>query len=293
MRTILIFFLIIGFGITGCQRKADVPDSTGTFEATVVEVSCIESGQILSLYVEGGQELQQGDTIAVIDTARLAIEYSATQVSLSEFELLRKQADSKLALAEIQLKAAEREFKRVRNLYEKNSISSIEFDKHQTLLDVALNTLQSARIARDELDYKEQLLQEKLRLVQKRLDDAIICAPISGTVIEKYHETGEVLGPGGSVVSLADLQHMYALIYIPETKLGDIKLRQTIRLRIDSHPTQDFQGTLSWISPQAEFTPKNVQTREARVELVYAAKVTITNPDGIFKIGMPVEAYLK
>jgi len=293
LRTILVFLLIIGFGIAGCQRVADMPDSTGTFEATVVEVSCVEPGQIISLPVVEGQELQQGDTIAVIDTTRLAIERASTQVSLRELVLLREQADSKLELAEIQYEATEREFKRAKNLYEKASISSFDFDQHQTQFDVAKNTLQSARIARNELDFKEQLLREKLRLVQKRLDDAIICAPISGTVVEKYHETGEVLGLGGSIVSLADLRHMYAHIYIPETKLGDVKLRQTIRLRIDSHPTQDFQGTLAWISPEAEFTPKNVQTREARVELVYAAKVTIENPDGIFKIGMPVEAYLK
>ncbi|MBU1936841.1 biotin/lipoyl-binding protein [bacterium] len=159
MRAILVFLLIIGFGIAGCQRVADMPDSTGTFEATVVEVSCVEPGQILSLPVEEGQELQQGDTIAVIDTTRLAIERTSTRVSLRELTVLREQADSKLELAEIQYKAAEREFLRAQTLHDKGSIRSVEFDQHQTQFDVAKNTLQSARIARNELNFKEQLLR--------------------------------------------------------------------------------------------------------------------------------------
>jgi HlyD family secretion protein len=292
VRAVLPFLLLLGLSTAGCQRGSGVPDSTGTFEATLVDISCIEPGQIISLRVEEGQALHEGDTIAVLDTVRLGIERASVQISLQEVALNRRQAETQLALAEIQLKAARREFARVSDLHEKGSISSIEFDKQETQLDIAKNAVDAAQIARADLDYRERLLREKLRLVGKRIADAVIRAPMDGTVVEKYREEGETLSPAETVVSLADLRHMYALMYIPEPKLGRVELNQGVRLRIDSHPDRDFSGTISWISPEAEFTPKNVQTREARVELVYAVKVTVDNPDGIFKIGMPVEAYL-
>ncbi len=292
VRAIFVCSLLLALGIAGCQRGPGVPDSTGTFEATLVDISCIEPGQIISLRAEEGQALQKGDTIAVLDTVRLAIERASVEISLQEVALNRRQAETQLALAEIQLKAAQREFARVSDLHDKGSISSIEFDKQETQLDIAKNAVDAARIARADLDYRERLLREKLRLVEKRIADAVIRAPMDGTVVEKYREEGETVGLGETVVSLADLRRMYALIYIPEPKLGRVALNQAVRLRIDSHPDRDFSGTISWISSEAEFTPKNVQTREARVELVYAVKVTVDNPDGIFKIGMPVEAYL-
>lgn len=285
--------LVVSLIMTSCRRGVDVPDSTGTFEATVIEVSCIEPGTVIYLPVEEGRELQQGDTIAVLDTAKLAIERVSTNISLDEMGLLRRQAQTQRELAEIQLQAAEREFQRVKSLHEEGSIGTAELDKLQTQLDIAKNAVQAARIAQADLDYRERGLREKLRLVEKRIADAVVCAPISGTVVEKYHESGETLTPGESIVSLADLGQMYALLYIPETKLGSIRLNQTLRLRVDSYPDRKFEGRISWISPQAEFTPKNVQTREARVELVYAIKVVVENPEGIFKIGMPVEGYLK
>jgi HlyD family secretion protein len=290
-QTLTIFFLALM--AIGCRRGADVPDSAGTFEATTVEVSCIEPGAIVYLPVEEGREVGQGDTIAVLDTVKLAIERRSTVISLDEIGLLRRQAQTQRELSEIQLEAAEREFRRVKSLHDEGSVGSAELDKLQTQLDVAKNAVQAAQIAQGDLDYRERSLREKLRLVEKRIADAVVCAPISGTVVEKYHETGETLTPGESIVSLADLQKMYALLYIPETILGKIRLNQMLRLRIDSHPEQKFEGRISWISPQAEFTPKNVQTREARVELVYEIKVNVENPEGIFKIGMPVEAYLE
>jgi HlyD family secretion protein len=292
MRTILIILL---FALTaiGCRRGADLPDSTGTFEATTVEVSCTEPGTIVYLPVEEGRALQERDTIAVLDTAKLAIERKSTIISLDEIGLLRRQTQTQRELTEIQLEAAQREFGRVKRLHEEGSIGTAELDKAQTQLDIAQNAVQAARIAQSDLDYRERGLREKLRLVETRIADAIVCAPISGTVVEKYHEVGETLTPGESIVSLADLAQMYARIYVPETNLGSIRLNQTIRLRIDTYPDKDFEGRITWISPEAEFTPKNVQTREARVELVYAVKVTVENPEGIFKIGMPVEAYLK
>jgi HlyD family secretion protein len=285
--------LLFGSLVMSCRRGADLPDSTGTFEATVVEISCTEPGTIIYLPVEEGRELQEGDTIAVLDTAKLAIERKSTNISLDEIGLLRRQTQTQRELAEIQLDAAQRELQRVKNLHDEGSIGSAELDKAQTQFDISQNAVKAARIAQADLDYRERELREKLRLVETRIADAVVCAPLSGTVVEKYHEVGETLSPGESIISLSDLSRMYARIYVPETKLGSIQLNQNIRLRIDTYPKKDFEGRIAWISPEAEFTPKNVQTREARVELVYAVKVTIDNPEGIFKIGMPVEAYLK
>ncbi|MCI0495071.1 efflux RND transporter periplasmic adaptor subunit, partial [candidate division KSB1 bacterium] len=128
---------------------------------------------------------------------------------------------------------------------------------------------------------------------ESQMRDARIPSPIEGTVTEKYVEQGEIARPGGPVVSLADLQNMWIKIYFKETELGKIKLNGNADIQISSYPDRTFAGRIAWISPKAEFTPKNVQTKDARADLVYAVKIEVKNPEGILKIGMPADVVLK
>jgi HlyD family secretion protein len=115
----------------------------------------------------------------------------------------------------------------------------------------------------------------------------------AGEVIETYAEAGEMAAPGSPLCTIADLSTVKLRIYVNEKLLGKVKLNDAVSVGVDSHPGERFDGVITWISPVAEFTPKNVQTRDSRADLVYATQVTLKNPNGVFKIGMPADAYIE
>jgi HlyD family secretion protein len=138
------------------------------------------------------------------------------------------------------------------------------------------------KAARHQLEQAEAAL----RLARIRLEKARIFSPISGTVLVKSSEQGEVVSPGVPIVTIADLGDMWVKIYIDEVNIGNIRLGQPARVRVDSFPEREFSGKITYISDEAEFTPKNIQTREDRVKLVFAVKVGIDNAGGLLKPGM-------
>lgn len=133
--------------------------------------------------------------------------------------------------------------------------------------------------------------EETIRLLEQQISDTEIRAPFAGTVTHKVAENGEVVSPGAPIVTLANLATATLTIYVSGDDLARVRLGQTVRVRVDGE-TRDFDGTVAYISPNAEFTPRNIQTREERVKLVYAVKVTLPNPDGVFKPGMPADAVI-
>jgi HlyD family secretion protein len=131
-----------------------------------------------------------------------------------------------------------------------------------------------------------------VRRLESQVAELKVFAPLAATVLTKAVEAGEVVAAGKPLVLLGDLDHPWIKIYVPETQLGKVKLGAPARVLVDSFPNQPFQGTVTWISDQAEFTPKNVQTAEERVNLVYAVKITIQNAERRLKAGMPADAEL-
>jgi HlyD family secretion protein len=140
---------------------------------------------------------------------------------------------------------------------------------------------------------KHEKIDANLKLLDKQISDAVVTAPSGGSVIEKYSEKGEIVTYGKPLVKIADISKVWLKVYVSEEMLGKIKLGGKADVRIDSMPEKSFTGSITWISPKSEFTPKSVQTRNSRIDLVYAVKITLENPDGIFKIGMPAEVYIQ
>jgi len=132
-----------------------------------------------------------------------------------------------------------------------------------------------------------------IELIQAQIDDATIKAPIAGIVTTKVFYIGEFVSPGVPVVSITNLDSIYLTIFVPENKLGKVKFGQRAQVSVDSFPEKTFTGKVTYISPEAEFTPKNIQTKEERVKLVYGVKIKLENPDGLLKPGMPADAVLK
>jgi len=292
MKTIYTLFIFTAILLSSCAKdQNDDFIGSGTIEATEVTISAKTVGEVIALPVDQGVQVKAGQLIAVLDTAKISIQKEQLLAALEETGLKMTNAKRSADLAEDNFKNAEKKLERIKALFEGNSATQQQFDDMRTALKAALTQYQNAKTSLKALQVQRKKVNAQIQLLQIQLQDARITAPSPGIILEKYIEKGEFAMPGKPVVKIATMDKMWITVYISETDLGKIKLDEQADLKIDSFPNRSFAGRVSWISPQAEFTPKNVQTRDARADLVYAVKVTLENPQGIFKIGMPVDVF--
>jgi HlyD family secretion protein len=185
----------------------------------------------------------------------------------------------------------ETKYSRFKELYEKNSASQQTIDDLKNAYDLTATQLENAQQNLKIVEAKQSSLEAQAKLLKRQIADATITAPSAGTVSVKYFEAGEMEPLGAPVVEIIDLQKMWTKVYVSELLLPKIKIGQPAKIRIDGSE-QTLSGNVSWVSPRAEFTPKNILTEESRTSLVYAVKVEVENPERILKHGMPVEIAL-
>ncbi|MCL5125671.1 MAG: efflux RND transporter periplasmic adaptor subunit [Deltaproteobacteria bacterium] len=289
---------------------------SGNIEATEVDLSFRLAGQIKTLPIEEGDYVHKGQIVSTLDTDSLEAmkgsikgEIAALRATLDELEEgTRKEViESARALAkaaESRLKNARDEYERYYPLFQQGAISASLFDTKHTAFKVAqeeLNNL-SERLTELEKGPREQEIraarsrlekaQWELRKIELDIDHSSLLAPTDGVVLVKANELGEVVLPGATVATIAEIYKVWLKGYIGEQDLGLVKLGQTAHITTDSFPGKIYEGVVTFISSRAEFTPKNVQTREERVKQVYRVKITIPNPQQELKIGMPAEGYI-
>jgi HlyD family secretion protein len=235
---------------------------SGNIEATEVALGFNTAGIVKDRLVDEGNPVKAGDIVAVLDSNELA------QVVA--------QAEASVEVAKAEANRARLEFVRQKDLFDKKVISSREYE------------LADAARAVTEANVKQT--DASLALARTRLAYATLSAPISGIVLSKNIEPGEHVVPGTPVVNIADLANVWLRAYISETDLGRVKLGEQVRVTTDTYPGKSYDGRISFISSQAEFTPKSVQTPKERVKLVYRIKVDLQNPSQELKPGMPADA---
>ena len=299
------------------QKKAEAINASGTIEAVEVSVAAKTSGQVDKVFVEEGARVQTGDQLAVIDSVSLAIQLRQAEAGVdlaeSQLHLLLKgarvedvrQTEEAAKQAEANLFLAGQDLKRIRSLFEKESAPAKVKEDAEVRYQVAEaqhEAAEQALLKIRKLSRPEEVRAAQARLAQaeagrdllkKTIADATIISPTSGIVTHKAVEAGEFVGPGTPLLIIADLDNVRLNIYVTEVELGRVRLGQLAEIRIDSYPDRVLSGTVVFISPEAEFTPKNVQTREERVKLVYRVKIEIPNPESILKPGMPADASIK
>ncbi|MCU0597626.1 MAG: efflux RND transporter periplasmic adaptor subunit [Desulfobacterales bacterium] len=287
--SIILSAMVVFFG---CQEKlpADFAGS-GTLEATEVTVGSLVSGTILQLTKEEGDRTEIDELLAVIDVEKLVLQKAQLQASLGEIEASRIAADAAIAQASDNLENVQIRYKRIKELFAKGSATQQQFDDITTQFSVARSQLTAANSQVPLLDAKHAEIEATMSVLDRQIKDGTVISPLDATVVEKYVEPGEIAIQGGALYKLADLGNLWIKIYVAETDVDQFILGQDVLVRVDASP-DPFPGKVSWISPEAEFTPKNVQTKKARAELVYAVKVILKNRDGILKIGMPAEVHL-
>jgi HlyD family secretion protein len=312
----LILILTAGLACSSNGAK-DVISASGTIEAIEINVASKVAGQVLEISFKEGARVEPGDALALIDHATLDIQLRQAQAGVrlaeSQLALLIKgarredirQTEAALNQAETALKVAKDDAQRMRELLRTGSVTSKQAEDAEARLTVAeaqrnaaaeaLNKVRS--LARpEEVQASEARLaqaQAAADLLAKTIADCAITAPAAGIVTHKAVEAGELVTPGAVVATLADLTTVYVMIYVTERELGRVKLGDPVDVRIDAFPVRDFAGKITYISPEAEFTPKNVQTKEDRVKLVFGVKVEIENREGLLKPGLPADASIR
>ncbi len=286
---------------------------SGNIEITTVEASFKIPGRVIERLVDEGMRVKAGQLIARLDSSDLAKEVALRQADvqaaravLAELEAgSRKeeigQAEATLSRAEAEATRAEADFKRVKNLFEREVVSRRDLDNARAAADAATANVRLAREGlilsrkgprQERIDQGRARAKEAeaaLAIAQERLSYATLAAPSAGMVMAKHVEPGEQVAPGTPVITIGDMENTWVRAYINETDLGRVKLGQEVRVTTDTYPGKSYQGKVSFIASEAEFTPKNVQTQKERVKLVYRIKITIPNPNMELKPGMPAD----
>ncbi|MGA7836654.1 MAG: efflux RND transporter periplasmic adaptor subunit [Ignavibacteriaceae bacterium] len=315
-KVMLIFPPVLLAIIAGCGNGNDSNkiEASGNIEATKVVVSAKVGGQIEKLNFIEGDKVRTNDTLLVIDSEALQIQLkqaeAARELAGAQLQLLRngarkediQSAEAMKEQAKISLDQAKKDKERMDQLYVAKTISE---KQHEDAVNRYSSMQQQYKSARENYDKllkfarPEEIKQAMARvdqtianenLVKKHIRDSYVVSPISGFVVKKYFEAGETVAPMSSLLKLSDLSKVKLLIYVSEKELGKVKLGQEADVTTDSYDGKKYGGKVIYISPEAEFTPKNIQTKDERTKLVFAVKIEIPNPNFELKPGMPADA---
>lgn len=299
MRPILIFTIIIVFmGLISCSNDGKKSDAYGNFESTEVIVSSEGNGKILSLNVNEGDKLSQNQVFGLIDTVQLYLKKEQLLASMQALRAKTQDIQVQMDVLNEQKKNLLREKNRVENLYKDSAATQKQYDDingEMLALDKQIiATKKTLEIGNNGLLSEIKPLQAQLDQIKDQITKSIIKSPINGTILTKYSEEGEIASYGKPIIKIADLESMYLRVYVSGTQLPNIKIGQNAEILIDNNQKEmaKLSGKVEWISDKAEFTPKIIQTKEERVNLVYAVKILVKN-DGSLKIGMPGEVNFK
>lgn len=286
--------------------------ASGHIEATEVRISAKVGGRILRLAVDEGDRVAEGQELAEIDTvdARLALQEAVAERARAEADLALRlagarkeeiaEAEAEVARAAAELEGARKDLDRMQGLLDKGSGTEKARDDAFTRSQVAAKALDAARerlrrlqagSRKEEIDAARARLgaaEARIGQMRQRIEDARVASPLSGIVTEKVSEEGELVAAGQVLLVVTDLDDPWLNVYIGEPDLGRIRIGQEAEVVTDAGQTR--KGRVTFVSTTAEFTPKNVQTRDERVKLVFKVKVGLENRDGLFKPGMPAEA---
>ena len=321
MRRILLI-VIIAAAVAGLfyylltrnkEDKGNFIKVSGNIEATEVDVGFKVPGRIVSRFFEEGDWIDQGKVLAKLDDEDLRNRLEVARATLMSAQarlgkLLAgsrpeeiRQAEANLHQAQFDLKNKQTQYERMKGLYERGVISKEAFDNAETGFkvaqaaeQVATETYQLVKEGPRKEDIEDARAQAdqaraSVKLNETQLSYTTLYSPISGVVLVKSGEIGEVVNPGTSILTIADVENVWLKAYIPETDLSKVKWGQDVIVTTDLRPQKEYRGRISFISSQAEFTPKQIQTEKERVTLVYRIKVDISNKDHELKPGMPAD----
>ncbi|GAA6434098.1 HlyD family efflux transporter periplasmic adaptor subunit [Bacteroides intestinalis] len=276
---------------SACGNGVPKYDATGTFETTEVLVSAEASGRLLYFDIEEGMLLKAGEEVGVVDTVQLYLKKLQLEASIKSVEEQRPDILKQVAATKEQISAAQRERNRVANLLKVGAANQKQLDDAEDQLEVLRKQLvaQNSTLSNSHqsLTWQSSSVGIQVAQVEDQLKKCHITSPITGTVLAKYAEAGELTAMGTPLFKVADTEQMYLRAYITSEQLSQVKLGQKVTVFSDygTDEHKQYPGVVTWISDTSEFTPKTILTKNERANLVYAVKIAVHN-DGLLKIGM-------
>ncbi|WP_283686328.1 HlyD family efflux transporter periplasmic adaptor subunit [Dysgonomonas sp. Marseille-Q5470] len=277
--------------LTACGKGNGNYDASGVFETTEVIVSAEANGKIMRLNFIEGQQVEQGKALGYIDTVQLYLKKMQLLTNTSAIKSGRVDIPRQIAAIKQQIATQKNEQKRFGNLVKANAANQKQLDdiNAQILVLERQLTAQTELLENSNKNISEQSsgLSVQVAQINDQIQKSIISSPINGTILSKYAEQGELATQGRALFKVADIEHMFLRAYITASQLTQVKIGQAVKVYADfgEKEMKEYSGTITWISDKSEFTPKTIQTRDERANLVYAVKVAVKN-DGYLKYGM-------
>jgi len=273
--------------LSGCGKNDGLAGGSGLIEATESIISAETAGRVVEHRFDEGTEVKAGDTLVVIDPSNLELELASARAGLDVLK-------SQLAAAHVQVKQAaaaedfaRTEFERVTRLVQSGTATNRQYDQAQFELKNATLARETAEVQVRTIQATLTKTESDIARLERKLVDCHPLSPVNGVVTEKFIELGELLSPGKPIARISRLDTVTVKVYLTTDQFAGVKLGDRAVVSTESGG-REFPGTVVWTSDEAEFTPKNVETKEARADLVYAVKVSIPNPDRTLKVAMPV-----
>lgn len=291
-RLTLPIALAVSSGIlAACEEE---PDAYGNFEAREVTASAEVGGQLLRFEPDEGDRLFMGEVVGQIDTVRLALQRDELLAQQGASLARVAEAEAQIDVLRTQLATARDEHGRTARLYRAEAATARELNRAEGEVRVLERRIRAARAAAEAARREVEGLEARIGEIGERIEKSRIRAPITGTVLTTYVEAGEFVQPGGPLYRIASLDTLTLRAYVSGAQLTSLRLGQTVQVRVDAGEDElvTLSGRVTWIASEAEFTPTPIQTREERVDQVYAVKIRVPNRAGAVKIGMPGEVVL-
>ena len=315
----LLLISLVLLLLTSCGGVNDdnFIEESGNIEVTNIILSSQSSGKVEAVIFDEGDQAKKGDTLLVIDHELLQIKLRQAKAGMNaanaQLQLAVKGAreeDIQLAKemlnqAESSFQSADADFKRMKNLYDEQAITKKQFDDAVTRYTISKSQLLSAtqnlkkikNISRPEeilqIRANYENAEANVALIKKQINDSHIISPINGFIVDKFVELGESVNYGSSIFKISDLSIAELIVYINEENLGKVKLGQSAEITTDSYSDKVYNGKVIFISHEAEFTPKNIQTKDERTKLVFAVIIEVPNPEFELKAGMPADVKIR
>ena len=290
-KTKLTLILSMPFLIAACGDNNDKADGYGNFEATEITVSSESAGKLMAFDLDEGDHLSAGQVVGYIDTTQLALQKAQVEASRRKISATSSSVLSQINVYQQQEHTLNVDKERIVSLLKDSAATQKQLDDVNGQLSVLQRQIASVRAQNASVLSEYENLDAQLDLLKDQIRKSVITSPADGTVLIKYAEPGEVSSFGKPLFKIGKLDDMILRVYVSETQLPSLSVGEKVEVRIDvPGGMRTFPGTISWISSAAEFTPKVIQTKEERVNLVYAVKVIVKN-DGALKIGMPGEIW--
>lgn len=300
LKILIFIFLIIFFMVTGYVyflKMKKTPKGVlilhGRVEGREVSVASKIQARVMKLYKEESERVKKGELLAELFPEELEARYKGVKEELEASYHNKVMAESYLIKSRANLEQAERDLERYKKLFEEGVVSKRDLEIAELNYLSALADYKTNKKLVDYTYAKYKAVREKLKEVETIYKETKVYSPLDGVVISRPAEEGELINPGQTIYTLINLQKIYIKVYIPEVHLGKVKLGAPARIYVDAYKDRFFEGKVTRIYEQAEFTPKNVETREERVNLVFGAEISVENTEELLKPGMPADVVIK